>query len=135
MLLLDHNGVREKLNHSLRVLFCIASPSHCVRGQFLIDKSVIRNFWSTSPQISDPKSGALTENRIPHPNRSFFLRGFLVTRRCADALAFPLLLVDEKVPTIHGDRITIFLKKSAAGAVARPLHPRRLKIGDVKIED
>ena len=25
--------------------------------------------------------------------------------------------------------------ESAAGAVARPLHPRRLKIGDVKIED
>ena len=29
----------------------------------------------------------------------------------------------------------ISLTQSAAGAVARPLHPRRLKIGDVKIED
>ena len=31
--------------------------------------------------------------------------------RCAAALAFPVLLVDEKEPTIHGDCLTIFLKK------------------------
>ena len=48
LLLLVRNGVREILNHSLRVLFCISPPSYCVHGQFLIDKSLIRNFWSTA---------------------------------------------------------------------------------------
>ena len=36
------------LKYALRVLFCIASSSHCARGQILIDKSVIRNIWSTA---------------------------------------------------------------------------------------
>jgi hypothetical protein len=45
------------------------------------------------------------------PNRSFLLRGFWVKHRQDAAVAFPLLLVDEKKPTIHGDRITIFLTK------------------------
>ena len=52
-----------------------------------------------------------SENCIPHPNRSFFLREFLVTRRCAAALGFPLLLVDEKEPTIHGDCLTVYFEK------------------------
>ena len=32
-------------------------------------------------------------------------------------------------------RVQGLIRKSAAGAVARPPHPRRLKIGNVKIED
>ena len=52
-----------------------------------------------------------SENYIPHPNRSFFLRGFWVKCRRVAALAFPVLLVDEKEPTIHGGCLTIFLKK------------------------
>ena len=52
------------------------------------------------------------ENCIPHPNRYFFLRGFFfVNRRCAAALAFPDLLGDGREPSIHGDYITVFLKK------------------------
>ena len=52
-----------------------------------------------------------SENCIPHPNRSFFLRGFWVKRTYAAALAFPVLLGDEKEPTFHGDCLTILLKK------------------------
>ena len=58
----------------------------------------VKKFWSAPQKI------------IPHPNRSFFLRGFWVKRRCAAALAFRLLLVHEKEPTIHGDCLTIFKK-------------------------
>ena len=57
-----------------------------------------------------------SENCIPHPNRSFFLRGFWVKRRRVAALAFPVLLVDEKEPTIHGDCLTIFLKNISQGS-------------------
>ena len=63
------------------------------------------------PPLSKKILECPSENCIPHPNRSFFLREFLVTRRCVAALAFPVLLVDEKEPTIHGDCLTIFLKK------------------------
>ena len=65
---------------------------------------------SLQPPLSKKILECPSENCIPHPNRPFFLRGFLVTRRCAAALAFPLLLVDEKEPTIHRDRITILKK-------------------------
>jgi hypothetical protein len=34
LLLLVYNGVREMLNHALRVLFCIASPLHSALGQW-----------------------------------------------------------------------------------------------------
>ena len=67
------------------------------------------------PPLSKKILECPSENCIPHPNRSFLLRGFLVTCRCAAALAFPLILVDEKEPTIHGDRITIFLKRISQG--------------------
>ena len=39
---------REKLKYALRVPFCIALPLYCVHEQPLIDKSRIRNFWSTA---------------------------------------------------------------------------------------
>ena len=70
---------------------------------------------SHQPPLSKKNLECPSENCIPHPNRSFLLRGFLVTRGCAAALAFPLLLVDEKEPTIHGDRITFFKKKCPRG--------------------
>ena len=43
-----YNGVREMLKYALRVPFCIALPLYCVHEQPLIDKSRIRNFWSTA---------------------------------------------------------------------------------------
>ena len=56
-----------------------------------------------------------TESCIPDPNRSFFLRGFWVKRGCAAALASPVLFGDEIEPTVHGDCLTIFLKKIFQG--------------------
>ena len=70
------NGVREILNHSLRVLFCIASPSHCVCGQILIDKSVIRNIWSTAAPRVKKCWSTQQQNCIPHPNCFFFFTRF-----------------------------------------------------------
>ena len=81
LLLLVHNGDREMLKYALRVPFCIALPLYCVHEQPLIDKSRIRNFWSSLPQDLDQKSGALSENRIPHPKCSFFLRGLLLHKQ------------------------------------------------------
>ena len=60
-----------------------------------------------------------SENCIPHPNRSFFLRGFWVKRRRVAALAFPVLLVDEKEPTIHGDCSNYFFLNISQGS---PIH-------------
>ena len=98
------------LKYALRVLFCIASPLHSALGQW---PGLIWDVHARQPPapLSKKILERPSENCIPHPNRSFFLRGFLVTRRCAAALAFPVLLVDEKEPTIHGDCLTIFLKK------------------------
>ena len=59
------------------------------------------------------------ESCIPHPNRSFFLREFWAKRRCAAALALPVLLGDEKEPTIHGDCFIIFLKNISLGSPVR----------------
>ena len=79
------------LKYALRVLFCIAPPLYCVHGQILIDKSRIRNFWSSLPQDLDQKSGALSENRIPHPKCSFFCAVFSYTSRNGAALAARVL--------------------------------------------
>ena len=79
------------LNHALRVLFCIAPPSHCAHGQILIDKSRIRNFWSSLPQDLDQKSGALSENRLPHLNGSFFLRGLFLHKQKWSCSSFPCI--------------------------------------------
>ena len=98
------------LKYALWVLFCISSPLYSAHGQW---PGLIWDVYARQPPApsSKKKLECPSENRIPHPNRSFFLREFLVTRRCAAALAFPVLLVDEKEPTIHGDCLTIFLKK------------------------
>ena len=104
------NGVREMLHHALRVLFCIAHLGTAFVGNSQVYFGVcVRD--GHQPPSSKKILERPSENCIPHPNRSFFLREFLVTRRCAAALAFPVLLVDEKEPTIHGDCLTIFLKK------------------------
>ena len=79
------------LNHALRVPFCIAPPSHCVHGQILIDKSRIRNFWSSFPQDLDQKSGVLSENRLPHLTALTFCAVFSYTSRKGAALAFHAL--------------------------------------------
>ena len=100
------------LNHALRVLFCIASPLHSALGQW---PGLIWDLRARRPQILERPS----ENCIPHPNRSFFWRGFWAKRSCAAALAFPVLLGDEKEPTIHGDCFTIFQKNISLGSPVR----------------
>ena len=69
-------AAREKLKYALHVLFCIAPPSHCVHGQILIDKSLIRNFWSTAGGCGGAAPRSHQQNCIPRPNCFFFLRGF-----------------------------------------------------------
>ena len=71
---------------------------------------------SHQPPLSKKILECPSENRIPHQNRSFFLREFWAKRRCAAALAFPVLLVDGKEPTINGDCLTIFFKNISQGS-------------------
>ena len=107
LLLVVHNGAKEMLKYALWVPFCISSPLHSAHGQW---PGLIWDVYARQPPapLKQKKLECPSENCIPNPNRSFFLREFLVTRRCAAALAFPVLLVDEKEPTIHGDCLTIF---------------------------
>ena len=77
LLLLVSKAAREKLKYALRVPFCIALPLYCVHGQILIDKSRIRNFWSTSP----PSSEKILERKSTKMNTTpelllFFTRSF-----------------------------------------------------------
>ena len=89
--LLVSKAAREKLKYALRVPFCIALPLYCVHGQILIDKSRIRNFWSTAGGAGGAAPRSQSENRIPHPDRSSFLRGLWHAARYGAALAVRVL--------------------------------------------
>ena len=60
------------LKYALRVPFCIAPPLYCVHGQILIDKSRIRNFWSTAEGAGGAAPALIDKNGNTTPELLLF---------------------------------------------------------------
>ena len=80
-----YNGVREMLKYALRVPFCIALPLYCVHGQISIDKSRIRNFWSTA--------GGAGGRNPPAPFLMFLCRFFIFLIYLTSSSTISIVLV------------------------------------------